>query len=96
MRSLCARASCDLEKLADAPDDGCADLLAPIDGNLAWLEAHAAEAPMNFAHLHRWIAAERLEKLPTEGQRRRAEAAPLPATPSASPDPNSIAPGAPQ
>ncbi len=52
-----------LEKLNDAPDAMREALLLQVEQNQVWLAARAADAPMNFAHLHDFIEAERFDHL---------------------------------
>ncbi len=53
-----------------ANDDERAALFERLDANQAWLSARAAEAPMNFSHLHAFVESERLDILnhPWEAQ----------------------------
>ena len=53
-----------------AIDDERAALIAQLDANQAWLSARAADAPMNFSHLHSLVESERLDILnhPWEAQ----------------------------
>ena len=50
-----------LRRIPTAPADERPALLAKLADNQAWLEARAADAPVNFDHLYLWIEAERLD-----------------------------------
>ena len=52
-----------IRQLANAGDAERAGLLQALTGDLDWLAARAADAPMNFGHLRDWLEAERLAAL---------------------------------
>jgi diguanylate cyclase (GGDEF)-like protein len=52
-----------IEEIGQTPKTARRGLRARLDANQAWLAARAADAPMNFAHLHDLVAAERFDAL---------------------------------
>jgi diguanylate cyclase (GGDEF)-like protein len=52
-----------VEEIRQAPKTAQSGLGARLAANQAWLAARAADAPMNFAHLHDLVEAERLDVL---------------------------------
>ena len=52
-----------IQQFPTTPEEGRPALLARLADNQAWLKARAADAPTNFAHLHDWVEAERLDAL---------------------------------
>ncbi|MBI5256867.1 MAG: AAA family ATPase [Burkholderiales bacterium] len=47
------------DQAGELPADARAPLIEELDGLLGWLSARAADAPMNYLHLQRWVEAER-------------------------------------
>ncbi len=50
-----------IQQIRTASESGRSALRECLERNQAWLAARAADAPMNFGHLHEWIAAEYLD-----------------------------------